>query len=262
LGTKRRSTLTSSTGHPDTPASDSDERSHQQYLSLNEPATSSQYAASKASREQLLLAPSAPRNDFGRRLRSSFSGGASEKAGESTITPTETAYAVDEKGRRVRNYERHEGGNRFYGGGRLITSRDSAFPFLASLAIALLLPILFFIFAGSWLWFTLRAGKAAAVIVAYLVGIMWSSMLRTAWRDPGISGSQAVSRMTHAEADFATVPRNLHDPDIEYIACPYGAEEDIGGGRAEQPKPRYVRYREEMVISKCAFQRSRLCRRQ
>ena len=144
------------------------------------------------------------------------------------------------------------GGNtRFLLSGRLLTSGDSPFPFLASLLFAILMPVGFLAFEAEWLWRNTpagglvgqgssagsihsAAGKALVVLFAYSTLIMWSSMLRTSLRDPGI------------------IPKGLdRQPDFESFAVPVGGEDDLtGNGMGQRPKLRYVRVREELVGSK------------
>lgn len=137
------------------------------------------------------------------------------------------------------------GGNtRFYLSGRLITSGDSPFPFLASLAVMLLLPAAFFAFESQWLWNSgsstsgisigTVAGRAITIIFAYLTIMMWLNMLRTALRDPGI------------------IPKGLHrDPDLETYAVPVGGVDDLTGtGMGSRAQLRMLRVRDEVVSSK------------
>ena len=144
------------------------------------------------------------------------------------------------------------GGNtRFLLSGRLLTSGDSPFPFLASLLFAILMPVAFLAFEAEWLWRNTppggldgqgsaagsihsSAGKALVILFAYSTLIMWSSMLRTSLRDPGI------------------IPKGLdRQPDFESFAVPVGGEDDLtGNGMGQRPKLRYVRVREELVSSK------------
>ena len=47
------------------------------------------------------------------------------------------------------------------------------------------------------------------------------------------------------------MPRDLHEPDVELIACAPGSEEDMGGGMTERAKNRYIRVKDGIVTSKC-----------
>ena len=85
---------------------------------------------------------------------------------------------VDQQGRAVRNWQLHEGSNRFFLGGRALTSRDNPMPFGLSLGVAVVMPALFFAFSGDYLWHNLGGGgKASLFIFAWLAAIMCSSMV-------------------------------------------------------------------------------------
>lgn len=89
---------------------------------------------------------------------------------------------VDAQGRKVRNYQLHEGSNRFYLRGRVLSSQDNPTPFVLSLALAVVMPILFFAFSGPFLWSHLGGGgKASIFIFVYMCLIMWSSMVSQSW---------------------------------------------------------------------------------
>ncbi|GAA6026680.1 hypothetical protein JCM10207_002750, partial [Rhodosporidiobolus poonsookiae] len=78
---------------------------------------------------------------------------------------------------RVRNYALHEGRNRFLLGGRLVSSGDGPWPFVASAVMAVAMPALWWAFNGAFLWDHLGGGgKASVFVFAYLVLIMWTSM--------------------------------------------------------------------------------------
>lgn len=137
------------------------------------------------------------------------------------------------------------GNNRFLLSGRLVTSGDSPYPFLGALAVALFMPGIFLAFEAEWLWHSnadaggsggigTAAGKALVVLFAYTTLIMWSSMLRTSLRDPGI------------------IPKGLdREPDFESFAVPVGGEDDLTGtGMGQRPRFRQVRVRESLVASK------------
>jgi hypothetical protein len=136
------------------------------------------------------------------------------------------------------------GNNRFWLSGRLVTSGDSIWPFLASLAVASILPGAFLAFESQWLWdanpnsaagIGNPGGKAILFLFIYSTLIMWSSMLRTSLRDPGI------------------IVKGLDkEPDWESVAVPVGAEDDLTGtGMGQRPKLRYFRVKDELVSSKC-----------
>lgn len=133
------------------------------------------------------------------------------------------------------------GNNRFLLRGRLVTSGDSPFPFIACLILSLILVGAFFAFESQWLWdasptgFGNPGGKAIVIFFAYAALIMWTSMLRTSLRDPGIIVKGLDS-----------------EPDWESIAVPVGGEDDLTGtGMGQRPKLRYFRVRDENVSSKC-----------
>jgi hypothetical protein len=81
-------------------------------------------------------------------------------------------------GRQVRNYELHHGSNRFLLKGRIVSSKDNPVPFAISLSLAMVLPILFLVFSGPFLWQQLAGGgKASIFVFVYMCLIMWSSMV-------------------------------------------------------------------------------------
>ena len=151
------------------------------------------------------------------------------------IEPLAFGYGTDNLG----------GNNRFLLSGRLVTSGDSPYPFLGALAVALFMPGIFLAFEAEWLWHAnapasgsggigTSAGKALIVLFAYTTLIMWTSMLRTSLRDPGI------------------IPKGLdREPDFESFAVPVGGDDDLTGtGMGQRPRLRHVRVREELVGSK------------
>ncbi|GAA5918535.1 hypothetical protein JCM6882_009760, partial [Rhodosporidiobolus microsporus] len=88
---------------------------------------------------------------------------------------------------RQRVYALHPGHNRFPSRGRLLSSGDNPLPFVVSCAVAFVLPALWWAFNGDFLWTHLGGGgKASLFVFAYLVLVMWTSMLKTALSDPGI----------------------------------------------------------------------------
>ena len=132
-------------------------------------------------------------------------------------------------GKKMRNYQLHGGNNRFFLAGRIITSSDNPFPFLASLFLAFVLPIIFLASSAPFLWTQFNGGgKATLFIFVYLVALMWTNMLVTATRDPGI------------------LPRSLDiSPERKWIENLAG--EGLGGWKAEL---KYMRVREGVVGSK------------
>lgn len=168
---------------------------------------------------------------------------------------------MNDKGKPTRRYKLHPGSNRFFLRGRILTSRDSIWTFAGSVAVAVSLPVLFLVFNAAWLWHDYAAGggKAVVILFSYFTVMMWINMLRTAWSDPGICAQLSFPpswprwhRIERSCSRLLTVPRGLHEPDTELIACAPGSPEDIGSGMAERAKARYIRVRDEIVTSKCA----------
>ena len=159
-------------------------------------------------------------------MTNSNEGGNKEKLGNPALAYGSTDYG---------------GNNRFLLGGRLVTSGDSPFPFIASFLLSLVLPGAFFAFEGQWLWDTspsgigTSGGKAIIFLFLYAALIMWTSLLRTALRDPGI------------------IAKGLDkEPDWESIAVPVGGDDDLTGtGMGQRPKLRHFKVRDEWVSSKC-----------
>ncbi|KAK4702744.1 hypothetical protein P7C70_g3473, partial [Phenoliferia sp. Uapishka_3] len=150
-------------------------------------------------------------------------------AGGTTVVPIPLEPVVDEKGRKVRNYKLHPGANRFFLAGRLVSSKDNPTPFIISLCLAIVLPILFFAFSGPFLWHHLGGGgKSSIFIFVWLTGLMVTSMCKTAWTDPGI------------------IPRGLDRvPERKWV-------EDLGEGEGGwKAEPKYMRIKEGIVASKC-----------
>ena len=101
---------------------------------------------------------------------------------EDPPSPPPRAPVTDDKGWRVRNYQLHEGSNRFFLAGRILSSKDNPAPFLASLFLALLLPVLFFVFSGPYLWTHLGGrGKASIFVFLWMSGIMLTNMVRSSF---------------------------------------------------------------------------------
>ncbi|RXW22800.1 hypothetical protein EST38_g3044 [Candolleomyces aberdarensis] len=161
----------------------------------------------------------------------------------------------ESEGRLARRYELHPSRNRFYFGGRVMAGvwfgttgvwwwqeagRSQAAislgePYPAGLDIDLTRrPVVVGTEGRDWTWVTVdpngrRAGKAIVIVCAYLSAVVISSMLVTAFTDPGI------------------LPRGLDlDP-------PYPANSPSDGG-VRAPMPRDLKYtdRQERVIVRCA----------
>ncbi|UZJ51409.1 hypothetical protein CBS101457_000729 [Exobasidium rhododendri] len=123
--------------------------------------------------------------------------------------------------RRLRRYKGLQGSNRFFLQGLIMTSDDNPFPFLGSLVIMVVLPVLWFIFVAPFTWH--HISPAPVVIFAYIWAIAISSMCVTAWRDPGV------------------LPRDL-DPDPPCTAGENGKRIGLEDPLAV-PLPRIVRVR-------------------
>ncbi|KAI0372938.1 hypothetical protein BV20DRAFT_963373 [Pilatotrama ljubarskyi] len=126
-------------------------------------------------------------------------------------------------GKPMRNYQLHPSRNRFFLGGRLLTGGDSPWAFIASLTVALGITGIWFGTTCVWWW--LNESPAVAAVGAYMCLLTISSMLATAFRDPGI------------------LPRNL-DPDPPY---PANSSSD---GSLRQPLPRDLKVRAGVVRTK------------
>ncbi|GAA5894638.1 hypothetical protein JCM8208_006032 [Rhodotorula glutinis] len=89
--------------------------------------------------------------------------------------------------RPLRNYRLYAGRSRWLCGGRFVTGGDSALPLVGSLAVAVVLPAAWWTFNGRFLWESWGGkGKAGVLVFVYVVLVMWTSMLKTAFSDPGI----------------------------------------------------------------------------
>lgn len=84
----------------------------------------------------------------------------------------------------VRNYQVFPGRNRFFCGGRLMTSRE--YWAFAITFILLVAPcVLFGIFTCPFLWYNIH--PAVPIIFAYMFCLAFASMIKTSWTDPGVS---------------------------------------------------------------------------
>lgn len=171
---------------------------------------------------------------------------------EDRPSPPPRVPVVDEKGRRLRNYQLHEGSNRFFLAGTILSSKDNPTPFLASLFLAFLLPVLFFVFSGPYLWTHLGGGgKASIFVFLWMSAIMLTNMVRS-FRSlvsrPKLSIFKRLQCVT-ALRDPGILPRHLDPvPERKWVEDLGG--EGVGGWRAE---PKYVRIQEGVVASKCEF---------
>ncbi|KAG0375244.1 Palmitoyltransferase zdhhc14 [Mortierella sp. AD032] len=105
---------------------------------------------------------------------------------DSGVLGTENDHGEDEflnQGKPVRNYKVFAGRNLFFCGGRIMTSRD--FPAFFVAVLLLTVPTgLFHGFTSPFLW--QRVSPAAPIVQAYLFIVVFSSMLKTSWTDPGV----------------------------------------------------------------------------
>ncbi|BGP58394.1 Eukaryotic peptide chain release factor GTP-binding subunit [Rhodotorula sphaerocarpa] len=134
--------------------------------------------------------------------------------------------ASTDEGDRVRNYQVHPGTNRFFLGGRFLTSGEPLYPLLGSSTVAVLLPALFWVFNSAWLWdrFGDGGGKAVVFILLALVLVMWASMARTAFSDPGIvprdRDPDPPQRYVEPESDSPFEGAGHWVVDFKYIEVP------------------------------------------
>ncbi|CAO1636841.1 unnamed protein product [Parajaminaea phylloscopi] len=135
---------------------------------------------------------------------------------------------------RKRNYAQHDGSNRFFLNGLIMTADANPTWFLFSLFVLLVLGGLWLGFEAPYQWH--HISPAAVIVFAYLFGGTTVHMLVTAWRDPGV------------------VPRNL-DPE-PLLAQPSGSV-DLNPADPEDPiytpLPRVVRVRngQDMTVKWC-----------
>ncbi|KAJ3993590.1 DHHC palmitoyltransferase-domain-containing protein [Lentinula boryana] len=127
------------------------------------------------------------------------------------------------RGQIIRKWQLHPSRNNFYLRGHILTGGDSPWAFIVSFAVLCAIAGLWFGTTCQWWWLQEGAGgKVMVCIGGYLASIVISSMLKTAFTDPGI------------------LPRNL-DPDPPYPAI-LPAD---GGARA--PMPRDLKVRADVV---------------
>lgn len=91
----------------------------------------------------------------------------------------------------IRNYQLSDSDVRFCCSGHGITSKDNPTTFIISIILVLGLPAVFFGRIAVDLWYTLS--PAVPIIAAYLTLLVWSSMLKTAFAEPGILPTQLDS---------------------------------------------------------------------
>ncbi|MCO5590187.1 hypothetical protein L7F22_044156 [Adiantum nelumboides] len=120
-----------------------------------------------------------------------------------------------------KGYKLHQGANRFFLAGFIMTSDDNPLPFLASLVVMIALPALWFVFVAPYTWH--HISPAPVIVFGYLFAVAITSMCVTAWRDPGV------------------IPRDL-DPDPPCRSGEDGEFIDTSDPLAV-PLPRIVRVR-------------------
>ncbi|TIB12692.1 hypothetical protein E3P92_02504 [Wallemia ichthyophaga] len=86
--------------------------------------------------------------------------------------------------RLLRNYQLSPANLRFCCSGHIVTSKDNPIPFICSIFLVLAIPAVFFGRIGVDLWYTLS--PAVPIIAAYLTLLVWCSMFKTAFADPGV----------------------------------------------------------------------------
>lgn len=141
------------------------------------------------------------------------------KKNSSTTQPAKSASMIRRTGEK--GYRLHQGANRFFLAGFIMTSDDNPVPFLASLVVMIALPALWFVFVAPYTW--RHISPAPVIVFAYLFAVALSSMCVTAWRDPGV------------------LPRDL-DPDPPCQAGDDGQYIDTSDPLAI-PLPRIIRVR-------------------
>ncbi|KAJ3757281.1 DHHC palmitoyltransferase-domain-containing protein [Lentinula raphanica] len=123
------------------------------------------------------------------------------------------------RGQVIRKWQLHPSRNKFFLRGHVLTGGDSPWAFIVSFAVLCAVAGLWFGSTCQWWWLQEGAGgKVMVCIGGYLALIVISSMLKTAFTDPGI------------------LPRNL-DPDPPYPAT----SPSDGGVRAPMPRDLKVR---------------------
>ncbi|KAF8621514.1 hypothetical protein AX15_007743 [Amanita polypyramis BW_CC] len=109
------------------------------------------------------------------------------------------------KGRLARRYEQHPSRNRFFLKGHLLTGGDSPWAFIICFSIVLGLSGVWFGTTCVWWW--RNESPAVAVIGAYMALIVISSMLATAFTDPGILPRDLdPNPPCHTDAENNTIP--------------------------------------------------------
>ncbi|KIK57625.1 hypothetical protein GYMLUDRAFT_246626 [Collybiopsis luxurians FD-317 M1] len=127
------------------------------------------------------------------------------------------------RGQVVRRWRLHPSRNRFFLDGRILTGGDSPWAFIVTFSVLCAISGLWFGTTCQWWWFQKGVGgKVMVCIGGYLALIALSSMMKTAFTDPGI------------------LPRNLDlDP-------PYPTTSPSDGG-VRAPMPRDLKVRADIV---------------
>lgn len=109
--------------------------------------------------------------------------------------PMETATAGLRRKPTVRNYQVFPGRNKFFCGGRLMTSREY-WAFILALVFVIAPSVLFGIFTCPFIWENIH--PVIPILFAYLFVLCLTSMIKTSWTDPGVRVEQ---NLTFAMAD-------------------------------------------------------------
>ncbi|EJD42244.1 hypothetical protein AURDEDRAFT_115198 [Auricularia subglabra TFB-10046 SS5] len=139
------------------------------------------------------------------------------------VAPSWMQPVLTSSGRPVRNYERHRGANRFFLRGKLMLGGDLPWAFLGTLFVYCV--IVAFWMGTTCVYWWRNLSPALAVVGAYMALVTLSSLLATAFRDPGI------------------LPRDL---DLD-APLPMGSDSDSA---PPTPLPREIRVRDEVVRTK------------
>lgn len=94
------------------------------------------------------------------------------KASPQPIPTSQTS--AESRKEKLRKYQEHRGSNRFFLCGLIMTSDDNPVPFLASLVVMVVLPVLWFIFVAPFTWH--HISPAPVIIFAYIWAVAASSM--------------------------------------------------------------------------------------
>lgn len=131
---------------------------------------------------------------------------------------------ISEKtGKPKRKFEGYPSKNRFFLNGRILTGGDTPIPFIMSIILVLGVSGTWFGTTAVWWWH--NESPAVAIVGAYMCLVTISSMMATAFRDPGI------------------IPRDL-DPEPPYAAS------SPSDGSPKIPLPREIRIRDGIIRNK------------